>query len=145
MLNDGFKTLITFSNNPSAEVYEKQVTPPGVDGGAPIDTTTMRNTSWRTFFSRSLKTLSALSLNGAYTTKGVYTHLLVMVNQNQLITVTFADGSTVAFWGFIQTVTPGAATEGEQPTVDITIAPTNRNNSNQEVAPEYLSAESQSS
>ncbi len=40
-LDDGYQTLIEFAENPAIKLWEKSVTPPGIDGGDAIDTTTM--------------------------------------------------------------------------------------------------------
>ena len=132
--DDGYKTTISFADNPSVSLEEKEVTPPGIEGGGEIDTTTMQNDDYRTFSPKSLKTLTEASLSVAYEA-ALYNELIAMVNSNQLITVTFPDLTTVAFWGWINVFTPGAFVEGEQPTADITIIPSNVNDSGVETAP----------
>ena len=137
-IDDGHSTLIEFASNPAVKFYEKEVTPPGVDGGDAIDTTTMRNVKWRTFTPRKLKTLTNSSATVAYD-PAVYPQILALINANQLITITFADGSSLDFYGFLKTFTPGPAVEGEQPTAEIEIVPTNKNASGVETDPVYLS------
>lgn len=133
-LDDGHSTRVSFADYPSVAFYEKTVTPPGVDGGGENDTTTMLNTTWRTKAPKQLKTLTEASLTVAYD-PAVYTTIVSMVNVNQLITVTFSDGSTVAFWGWLNTFTPNEITEGEQPTAEVTLIPSNQNASLVETAP----------
>jgi len=133
-IDDGHQTLIGFAVNPSVKFYEKTVTPPGVDGGGENDTTTMLNTAWRTRAPKKLKTLSNASITVAYD-PAVYPQIVAMVNVNTLITVTFADGDTLAFWGWLNSFTPGEAQEGEQPTAQIEIIPSNQNDSGVETAP----------
>lgn len=137
-LDDGFSTLITLANLPEIKLYEKEVTPPGISGGGPTDTTTMRNLSYRTQSPKGLKTLTPLSATVAYDT-AVYPQLRDQINVNQLITVAFPDGSALVFWGWLDEFTPGAHTEGEQPTATITIQPSNHDNASPplEVAPSY--------
>lgn len=136
-LDDGFKTIVTFANAPTIKLYEKEVTPPGLDGGGEIDTTTMRNTLWRTRHPKALITLSEMSFTSAYDPV-VFTDLLSSVlNTNQLITVTFPDLSTLQFWGWLDKFTPNAHVEGEQPTAECTIIPSNQNASGIETAPVY--------
>ena len=139
MLEDGFATLITFAENSDVLLYEKEVTPPGVDGGGEIDVSTMQNTTWRTKSPKSLKTLAESSLVAAYDV-AVYDEIIAMVNVNQSITITFPDSSTLVFWGWIDKFTPGALVEGQQPTADVTIVPSNRNGSDVETAPVYSAA-----
>lgn len=43
-LGDGFSTKIAFAADADVSLWEKTVTPPGVDGGDAVDTSTMHNT-----------------------------------------------------------------------------------------------------
>ena len=138
-LDDGHQTLISFASDPDVLFYEKTVTPPGIDGGGAIDTTVMANTAWRTNFPKALKTASEASLTVAYDA-ACYPEIMALCNVNNLITITFPDGSTVAFWGWLNSFTPGALTEGEQPTADITIIPSNQDDSLVETAPVWTAA-----
>lgn len=136
---DGFSTTISFSAGGSGiEVFmaEKTVTPPGISGGGGNDVTTMRNTEWRTMAAKKLKTLTNGSATVAYD-PAIYDEILALVQVNQLITITFPDTSTVDFWGFLDEFTPGDSEEGEQPTADLVIIPSNRNNDGTEVGPDY--------
>lgn len=133
-LDDGFATLVSFSANGAVKLWEKSVTPPGIDGGGANDTTTMRNTAWRTRKPKKLKTLTDMTLTAAYD-PDVYNQIMAMVNVNQQITVTFADGQTVTFWGWLNEFSPGESTEGEQPTATVTIIPSNMDNNGVEQAP----------
>lgn len=135
IMEDGHSTIISFSANPAVKFAEKEVTPPAVSGGGPVDTTTMRNQTWRTQGARKLKTLGQSSAVVAYDPL-VYDQIVAMVNVNQQITVTFPDGESVTFWGWLDSFTPGANVEGTQPTATITIEPSNRNTSKQEQAPD---------
>lgn len=133
-LDDGYQTLISFAADPTVLFYEKAVTPPGVDGGGEVDTTTMLNATYRTKNPKALITMSPASMTVAYD-PATYAEVLALVNVNNLITVTFPDGSTLAFWGWLNTFTPGEHVEGEQPTAEIEIIPSNQNASGVETAP----------
>ena len=135
-IDDGFATLIEFDADSDVQMWEKEVTPPGVSGGGENDTSTMRNTTWRTKAPKDLISLSEASLSVAYD-PAVFDEIVLMVNVNQLITITFPDSSTLAFWGWIDEFSPGALSEGEQPTADVTIIPSNQNGSGVETAPVY--------
>ena len=135
-MDDGFSTTITFADYPSVSLWEKEVTPPGVAGGGENDTTTMRNTTWRTKSPKQLKTLSECSFVAAYD-PAVYDDIVSMVNVNQQITVTFPDDTTLVFWGWLDEFTPARSVEGEQPTAEITIIPSNQNDSLAETAPVF--------
>uniref|UniRef100_A0A6M3K439 Tail protein n=3 Tax=viral metagenome TaxID=1070528 RepID=A0A6M3K439_9ZZZZ len=134
IINDGFSTTISFAEDADVQMKEKEVTPPGVEGGGANDTSTMHNTTWRTRQPKSLRTLSECSFTAAYD-PAVYDEIVAMINVNQLITLTFPDGETLAFWGWLDVFTPGASKEGEQPTADVTIIPSNQNDSGVETAP----------
>jgi len=133
-IDDGFATLISFALDSSVLMWEKEVTPPGVDGGGENDTSTMRNTNWRTRAPKGLITLTESSLVVAYD-PDVYTEIIAMVNQNQAITITFPDASTITFWGWINEFSPNANVEGEQPTAEVTIIPSNQDAAGDEIAP----------
>lgn len=124
-LDNGHQTLVTFSLDPDLEFWEKTITPPGVDGGDAVDTTTMHNTIWRTKAPRTLKDLTDMSIVGAYDPV-MYTRAVTLVNRKQTITVTFPDGSTLAFYGFIKTQATGELAEGTQPTMTFTVVATNQ-------------------
>ena len=143
---DGYQTTIAFtsaemdSQNFLLEVMEeKEVTPPGVEGGGANDATTMRNTTWRTMAPKMLKTLTQAPIVVAYDPE-VYDEMVAMINDNQAITITFPDLSRLVFWGFINSFIPNAQVEGEQPTANILIIPTNMDGDNDdaEIAPDYI-------
>lgn len=139
VMEDGFSTIITFSENSTIAFYEKTVTPPGISGGGSNDVTTMRNTAWRTFAPKKLKTLTDVSAEVAYD-PAVYSSVVTMCNINQSITVTFPDGDTLVFYGWLDEFTPNANEEGSQPTANITIIMSNRDETGQEVGPTYTAA-----
>ncbi len=141
---DGYQTLIGFSESSSGVVMstlmeEMTTTPPGIDGGGTIDTTSMRNVDWRTFAEKSLKTLMESSVAVKYD-PAIYDEIIATVNVNQAITITFPDGSTLVYWGIINTFQPNGNTEGELPLADLNIQPTNRNAAGAEIAPVYAAA-----
>lgn len=138
-LDDGHQTLISFSEDSDVHLWEKGITPPGVDAGGENDTSTMHNTAWRTRSPKALKTLSECSGRCAYD-PAVYDEIISMAGVNQLITITFADRSTLAFWGWLDKFTPGECVEGEQPEADFTIIPSNQNAAGVETAPVYTAA-----
>lgn len=124
-LESGQGTKITFSAVPGLSVWEKETTPPGIEGGDPVDNTNHFNTVWRTKAARKLKELTDTSFSGFYNTS-LYTDLLTVVNVEQTITVTFPDGGTLAFFGYLKTFAQGAHNEGNTaPTATFTIVATN--------------------
>lgn len=134
-IDDGHGTLITFAEG-TLSIWEKSTTPPGYEGGGATDTSTHYNETWRTRAPKVLKTLTDSTLTAAFD-PAAYSELLAQVNVNQLITVTFPDGDTIAFWGWIDRFIPGEFVEGEQPTAEVTIIPSNQDASGAEIAPVY--------
>lgn len=139
-LEDGYSTLVTFDLDNAVALLEVSVTPPGYEGGDSIDVTTMRNTLYKTFAAQGLITVSESSLVVAYDPV-VYGNIQSnLINKNGIITFTFSDGSSIDIWGYLKNFTPNECAIGERPTANCTVTPTNRNNSQQEVAPVYTPA-----
>jgi hypothetical protein len=136
-LDDGYQTTIEFSVGGSGEgikFWEKNVTPPGMDAGGANDTTTMRNTLYRTKAPKYLITMTDMTLTVAYD-PDLYSSILDMIRVNQLITINWPDGASLEFWGWLDKFTPGQVMEGAQPEATITIVPSNQNEDGEEVAP----------
>lgn len=124
-LDDGYSTKITFAGLPTVSFWEKTAKPPGIDGGDPIDTTTMHNSTWRTMASRALLTLTQAQTTVAYD-PNVYNQIVSsLINSEQAITHRFPDGSTLAYFGFLKSFEPNDLQEGAQPEATIVIVPTN--------------------
>jgi len=134
-LQDGFSTTISIGGS-GVTFWEVSVTPPGIDGGEPIDQTTMHNDTYMTFSPQSLFTLTAASAEGAYD-PAIYTAILAVINVESEITVNFPDGSTYAFRGFMKSFAPGALAKGAQPRATFTIAITNRDEDGDESPPVF--------
>jgi len=139
ILEDGFSTKITFTDFASVAFSEREVTPPSIQGGGPINTTTMDNTAWRTAAAKKLKQLTESGMTVTYDAV-MLSDIQAMINHNQLITVNIADGSLFKFWGFVDQFNPGPMSEGNQPTATVRIEPTNRNAAGVETAPSFTAA-----
>ena len=138
-INDGFKTLINLSNYASGvDLYykERDVTPPGWDGGGENDTTTMRNTAFRTKQPKGLISLMETVSVVQYDTK-IYGEIQALMNVNTVITITFPDLATLHFRGWLDKFIPNALVEGEMGTATITIIPANQTAAGVEAAPVY--------
>lgn len=138
---DGYQTTVAFSAGSSGVVLttlikERTVKPPGIDGGGPILTTTMRNANWRTAQPKSLKTLTPSSITVTYD-PSVFDELVAMTNINQSIVITFPDATTLTFWGWINTAEPSNNEEGEEPTMEIGLEISNANAAGTETAPVF--------
>lgn len=124
LLKQGFPSKLTFANNTTLSVWEKKVKPPGLDGGEAIEQTTMFNTLYRTFAARTLITMTPLNLSGAYD-PNLFVLLLAQINIEQVLTLTFPEGTTLAFYGYLQKADFNELAEGVQPEISLTIQPTN--------------------
>jgi hypothetical protein len=138
-MDDGFSTKIAFSADANVSFWEKTVTPPGIDGGDAIDTTTMHNVTWRTMAARKLRTLTDSSITVMYD-PWVFDQIVALVNIEQEVTVHFPNGDTLDFWGYLKSFTPGELVEGSPPEAEITIVCTNQNLSGVEVSPTLTAA-----
>jgi hypothetical protein len=140
-IDDGHPTTITFGNNPSgsgAEVtfWEKSITPPGADGGGENDTTTMRNSTYRTKAPKALISLTDCKATVSYDA-AIYDDIIAMLNVITTITIEFPDTSTLLFYGWLDKFEPGDISEGSQPTADITIVASNQDSNGTEQPPVY--------
>lgn len=133
-LNDGFVTKIAFAAKPNVNLWEKTITPPGLDGGAKIDTTTMFNQLLRTYALRQLKEQTDMSFTCAYD-PGVLTDLYALVNVPTTVTVRFPNGRCWSFFGGLTKFEPGALEEGKQPEATVTVVATNQDTSGNEQSP----------
>lgn len=124
-LDEGFSTKIAFSRLATVSFWEKTVQPPGVDGGEPVETTTMHNLVWHTQNPRVLLTLTPHTTKVAYD-PNVYNQIVnTLVNAKGSVTVRYPDGSTLDYFGYLQKFEPDQIEEGKQPEATITIVPTN--------------------
>lgn len=126
-LDRGHSTKIAFARDSNVSFWEKEVTPPAVDGGDPIDTTTMFNTAYRTFASRALVTLPEFTVSAAYDPNVINDVITNLINQAGAITVHFPDGSTYSFFGYLKAFSPQGLSQdnADQPMAEVTIVVTN--------------------
>ncbi len=124
MLQDGYVSHITFAADPDISFWERSVQPPGMDGGEPINLTTMFNNTYRTNVPRQLITLTPIKVVACYD-PAVFSQIQALMNVVTAVTVLFPDGSTIAFWAFLQKFEPGELVEGKEPEATLTIVPTN--------------------
>lgn len=139
-LGDGYVSKLTPSADTDVSFWEKQITPFGMDGGEPVDTTTMHNSTYRTMAPRGLITATSLESTSAYDPR-VLDQIVALINVETVWTVLFPDTSTWSFYGFLRSFTPGALVEGTQPEASIVVEPTNTDPSNgSEEGPNWESA-----
>jgi len=135
MLEDGYQTVITFADEPTIGLWEKTVTPPGQEGGEKVDVTTMHNVNVRTYAARFLKEVTDSQMTVAYD-PAVLVDILALINVPGKISITFPDGSTWTFDGYLKNFQPGAIAEGTQPEATCSIVATNRDTDTPATLPE---------
>jgi len=133
-LTDGHPTTVSFALNASAKFKEVSVTPPGISGRGPNNTTTMRNSVWTTQQPKNLKTMTDFSVTVQYDPI-LYSQGLAMINTIQAITVTFSDTSTIVFQGWLDGIQPNEHSEGSMPTMTLSVCVSNQTAAGVETAP----------
>ncbi len=136
ILSDGFSTVVDLEGSPAIRIYARDTTPPGFSAGGPIDTTTMRNTAWRTSIARKLKTFSATHVVVAVATE-VISLIKDKIGINQLMRITFPDGFRIGFWGWVDEFSLGAISEGNKSLASLVIQPSMVDVNGNETAPIY--------
>lgn len=136
-LGDGFVSKITFDADPDVSLFERSVTPLGMDGGDAVDTTTMWNATVRTKSSRGLVDTTNGKIQAGYDPR-VLAQILNLINVETRITYLLPDGSRWILYGYLKSAIPNALEEGQFPMMDCEIVHTNVNPSNgAEVLPHY--------
>jgi hypothetical protein len=123
--DDGHKCLITFALNPAIEFWEKSVTPPGLEGGDAIETTTQHNNTVHTKGPRKLINVTDASATVTWNPV-LYNSIKALINKVTTVTILFPDLATLAAYGFLRNFAPGAETEGNNPEATITVTFTNQ-------------------
>lgn len=135
MLEDGFKTLITFARAPSVKLWEVSVKPIGFNGGEKIKLSNMHNARIHTFAPRKLIELTDGSMKVFYDPAVLPVILNTVLNQEDVITETYADGSTYAYHGVLNKFERDEHQEGEAPTATCNFFATGRDTSGAEQTP----------
>jgi len=124
-LDDGFSTKIALAADPDISFWEKSVTPLGMDGGDPIDVTTMFNVLWRTFALRQLFQGTPVSGTAAYDPI-VLDQIVALLGVNGWFTILHPNGDTWDVVGGLRMFTPQENQEGSHPVANFEFFPTNR-------------------
>lgn len=132
-LTDGFKCVVAFARDSNINLWEIEVTPPGLDGRDKIDTSTMHNVTWKTFAPRALIESTDSQIRCAYD-PSVLTEILNLINEPGSITYHYPDGSTVDVWGYLRSFEPDGLVEGTMPTANVVVVVTNQDPSNGSLA-----------
>jgi len=127
MLTNGYASFFEIDSFTTLGFWEKEVTPFGLEGGDKIDVTTMHNTNVRTYAAQALYEAADGEITAAYdpAVLSALSGASGAINTNKAITIHFPDTSTWDTYGYIQTFSPSALSNGEQPEASITIVFTN--------------------
>lgn len=136
---EGYSAKITFASAPALQLWERDVKPPGLDGGEPIDTTTQHNNEWITMAFRSLKKLDMQNVVCAYDIDAWET-IRGLVNRDDTITIRYPNGATLAFYGGCYKADFAELKIGEFPLVTLSIAATNEDSDGVEQSPVFTPA-----
>lgn len=140
IIEDGHGTLINFSDVVMTTHMEEQTSRiPGVENGGGKSTTTHRNATMRTAAPNKLKGVPPITITVVYASTA-RNAIQASIGVNQLIECVYPNGDKEAIWGFIDKFEPGDVTSDNQPTAQVTIVWTNRNDSGVETAPVYTAA-----
>jgi hypothetical protein len=116
--NDPQGTRITIG---AVTFLEKSVTPPGADGGDPLDITDMSTTGNKRKAPRTLTEITPGSATVVYNPANIAA-ILAAVNTSASVHIDYPDGSKETFTGWLRSFTPSELTvDGEQPTADIVV------------------------
>lgn len=136
LLTDGYSTRIqlqfgglvsTGGNGTGADLalnllVEREVHPPGLDGGGKIDVTHMRNIRWRTAVPKSLVTVEELTVMCLYDPVAyqvLVTTLGGFIQVEEIITIFFPDGSEISLPGWVESFKPQNHKEGDLPLAEV--------------------------
>ena len=117
---EGFSTKIDFADTPQLSFWEKTVTPPGMEGGEPIDTTTMYNTLVKSKWPQTLVEITGMSLTASFL-PDLINEAYAAVNVLQVITITFPNNGTASDYGWLRNFKPNRFEIGAQPTAEIMV------------------------
>jgi hypothetical protein len=129
-LKEGYKCLITMALNATFELYEISVTPPSMTNGDEIDTTTQHNIQFTTKAPRGSYEATPLLDYGETSSKCgydpiVYNGAKSHMGKETTITKEWADGSTLAFFGYLKSLDFDEESRGEFPTCTAVFMQTN--------------------
>lgn len=139
-LKKGYRSTIAFELDPDVSIWEIEVTPPGLDGGEMIDTTTMFNTTFETMEPNTLMKVTDGGMRVAFDPV-CYDQLFALINQKGIITTKFSNGDSISDYGILRTFQPDGMVRNGMPTANCVISYTNTHpTTGAEVAPDYITS-----
>jgi len=139
-LKNGFQILVVFAADPDVGLWEVDVTPPGLEGGEPVNITTQYNEDYETMAARALKTMTQGTFNAGYDPECL-DQLNALINVETSITVHFPNNDSWTFYGYLKNFQPATQQQGTMPLAACQIQPTNYDPTNNvEAAPVFTAA-----
>lgn len=132
-MTDGLGTRIIFAG---IDIRRVGVTPFGIDGTEFKDLTTLENEEYRTFLPKKLKTMTSGKQTVYYDPNDLEA-IRDLINVNQEFTLRYPDGEEDTVWGALKSFIPNEHKEGQPPTAEMEIVPTNMDTNLDEVAPSF--------
>lgn len=120
----GWPALVTFELDPDIELFEKMVTPPGIETGELTELTNQHNSIWKTYAPQGLLRLTDMSFTAGYD-PSVYYSIRTVAGKNQGVTLWWPNTDSLAFYGVLRSFVPGQMQQGQPPEATVTISPTN--------------------
>jgi hypothetical protein len=117
----GGPIYITFAQNADISLWEQGVTPPGARMDDRKDTSTSFNATSRTFSPGRLRTYEDVSADCGYDPDDL-DEIYALLGRRDTITITFATGTKLAFYGWCDAISFNSHTEDDEPMVTLTIA-----------------------
>jgi hypothetical protein len=134
----GFSSLLIFNRLPTARFYCQKIKPSKIDGGAPIQQSTMLNLTVHTFLPQALIKHDDETVTATYDPTLKSQILASLVNQNGSVTHFDSDGSYEDFYGFMYEMDFGELEIGTLPLCTFKVCKSNWDSVNHlEVAPVY--------
>lgn len=133
-LKDGFGAKIAFARDPNLELWEIEVTPPGVDNGDPIGQTTNHNSNLITKWPNELNEITDIEMQCGYDPVAL-TRCLQLCGLNGEITAHIPDGTTQSVWGYMRSFKPNGLVRGGLPVADVVVVVTNMDGDDAEFGP----------
>ena len=125
-LPEGYRATVAFSLAPAIQLWERDLKPPGIDGGNMIDITTQFNNTWHTGFPPHLKKFGPISFNAAYDPDAYQTIISTLVNANAgSVTFWFPSGDSIDMYAYLSKFEPQELKIGDYPMAACTIEVTN--------------------
>jgi hypothetical protein len=113
-LKDGWRSLATFSVNPTLCIEEVEITPGGFTLGTPVDQTTQWNVTYETAAPQGLRQQKDVTITFAYDPQAIV-DLDAMAGIEQTLTIKYKDGSTLANFGWLNETDYEPLRRGTQP------------------------------